>query len=393
VKMKRIFSYTLFSVFLLITLSGTVSCAWNDNPAAVRTSAVRKMMKHQQKIRIAVAGPWSEHLNLQLEGLEMARDELNAGGGVLGAQIELIPFDDKNNVAEGQKVAYAIANDKTIFAVVGHSSSGVSVMNSLIYQYYGLLMFSPLSTSRELTHQGLSMVFRNIPTDDTFGTEAAKFCSVNGWNKVLVYYLNTSYGESLANAFELQCSNSGVTVQDRESYESSYVARDYAGQMKKWQKNYSFDAIFLAGLMPQAGDIVCEIRKAGITLPIIGGDTFDVPMLFKTAGKDATDVYAVTNFDLNSTWPAFVVFKKAFFEKYKTEIDQGAFQGYDALMVLAEGIKQAGKLDVSAVAASLRKIGEWKGTAGPYKFDENGDIPGKKVVIKQAVGDTFIKVQ
>lgn len=383
---------------ILIALAALVplcaSCVKSDDPALRRQIAAERLLKRHHRIKIAVAGPWAQKRNLLLEGLELARDELNASGGVLGAQIEIVPFDDNSNRDTGGRAAYQIANDEEICAVIGHSASSVSVSNSLIYHYYGLLMFSPLSTSRGLTQQGLPLVFRNIPDDDTIGTQAAQFCEKSSWRRVMIYYLNNSYGEGLANAFELQCGENGIAIPDRASYESVYGVRDYSELAKSWKENYSFDAVFIAGSMPQAGEIVSIFRANGISEPIIGGDAFDVPMFFHIAGNDEEEaVYTVTNFDGESENPAFASFRTAFIARYGHELDQAAFQGYDALMVLAKAMEAARSVRGADIAAALKEAELWNEAAGPYRFDEKGNVAGRTLCVKKTDGGAFRAVE
>ena len=139
-------------------------------------------------------------------------------------------------------------------------------------------MFSPYSTNPALTKQGLPYVFRNIPDDDATAKKAAQFCEKMGWHRILVYYLNTSYGTGLANAFELQSGN----VLDRVSYEAAYGKAEHAAVAQNWKENYEFDAIFIAGLWPDTADIVSVFRENGIDVPFIDGGEFDDPDFFRT---------------------------------------------------------------------------------------------------------------
>ena len=368
----------------------SISCARSDNPAQRRAEIAGN---NRGDIKIAITSPWSQNRNLLREGIELAAKEINSSGGLLGRRIALVPVDDENDVGVGQKAAYKIASDEEIVAVIGHSSSAISVPNSLLYHYYGILMLSPLSTNPRLTTQGFDKVFRNIPTDEIFGKEAANFCADKGWSKVLVYYLDNSYGESLANAFELQCNKVDLNVEDRESYKADYGVSDYEELASFWKRNYEFDAVYMAGIMPQAGEIISVFRQIGIDVPIIGGDAFDHPLLLKTAGKYSNDVYAVTIYDAQSEWKPFKLFKKDFLDAYGKPADQAALQGYDALEVLAAGIKAAGSTVPAKIAAGLRSIDRWEGPAGPYRFDENGDVVGKGVVVKKMDDGHFVKVR
>ncbi len=379
-----------FAIAVPVLCLSFAGCVRSDDPAEQRAYFATR---NNRTLKIAAAAPWSQKRNLLWQGLELALEEVNQAGGLLGRQVELLPFDDDSDVGQGQEKAYEIASVKDIVAVIGHSASAVSVPNSILYHYYGILMLSPLSTSVQLTAQGLDMVFRNIPSDDTFGMEAANFCRKSGWNKVLIYYQDNNYGSSQANVFEQQCAALDIEVADRSSYDGSTGRKEYAEMASFWMRNYDFDAVYIAGVMPQAGEIVAAFRQHGIIEPIIGGDAFDHPLLLSTAKEYAENVYAVTIYDDQSTYPPLMEFRKKFNDRYGREVDQAALQGYDALKILAEGIRLADSVEPEMIAAGLRSIEKWEGPAGPYAFSADGDIVGKAVVVKRVQGGRFVKAE
>ncbi|MBR5672381.1 MAG: ABC transporter substrate-binding protein, partial [Spirochaetales bacterium] len=309
----------LFALILILAL--LASCARSDNNGYKRNKATERLLKKEHRIKIAAAGPWESRYNLLKEGLDLALDEVNAAGGVLGAQVELIPFDDQNMLFTGGLAAYEVVSDPQICAVIGHSSSSISISNSLIYHFYGLLMFSPYSTNPVLTKQGLPYVFRNIPDDEATARKAAQFCEKMGWHRILVYYLNSAYGTGLANAFEIQSGN----VLDRVSYENSYTKAQHTAVAQNWLDNYKFDAVFVAGLWPNTAGVVAAFRESGINVPIIDGGEFDDPAFFQTSGTiNEENLYTVTPYSEKSEKPAFNAFKSAFRAKYGMEPDIAA---------------------------------------------------------------------
>lgn len=373
----------LFALILILAL--LASCVRSDNNEYKRNKAAERLLKKEHRIKIAAAGPWESRYNLLKEGIDLALEEVNGAGGVLGAQIELIPFEDQNMLFTGGLTAYQLVSDPQICAVIGHSSSSISISNSLIYHFYGLLMFSPYSTNPLLTKQGLPYVFRNIPDDDATAHKAAQFCEKMGWNKILVYYLNSSYGTGLANAFEIQSGN----VLDRVSYETSYTKAAHTTVAQNWINNYEFDAIFLAGLWPNTADVVAAFREAGINVPIIDGGEFDDPAFFQTAGtRNEENIYTVSPYNENSEKPAYIAFKNAFRAKYGKEPDIAALQGYDALKVLTKAIGNAKSVKASDIAKALRAE-RWNEGAGPYRFDENGNITNYTLHVKKPQNRAF----
>ena len=377
----------LFALILILAL--LASCVRSDNNDYKRNKATERLLKKEHRIKIAAAGPWESRYNLLKEGLDLALDEVNAAGGVLGAQVELIPFDDQNMLFTGGLAAYEVVSDPQICAVIGHSSSSISISNSLIYHFYGLLMFSPYSTNPVLTKQGLPYVFRNIPDDEATARKAAQFSEKMGWHRILVYYLNSAYGTGLANAFEIQSGN----VLDRVSYENSYTKAQHTAVAQNWLDNYKFDAVFVAGLWPNTAGVVAAFRESGINVPIIDGGEFDDPAFFQTPGtRNEENLYTVTPYDENSDKPAFKAFKSAFIAKYGKEPDIAALHGYDALKVLVKAIGNAKSVRASDIAKALRAE-RWNEGAGPYRFDDTGNIINYTLYVKKPHNKVFEVVE
>ena len=341
--MKRNIKNILTLCAALLELSLCLSCK-SDKPALKREKVTTKLFHKEKIIRIACANGWENNDTLQWEGLQFACHEINSSGGVDGAKIELIQFDDHDTEKEGLYAAYDISNRYDIAAVIGHTISGIAVESSKVYQYYGVLMFSPMATATKLTNQGFPYVFRNIPRAAAFAKAASNFCKEKGWNRMIIYYLDTPYGEDISNAFE-------------------------------------FDAVFLAGDMPQLENVIKTMRENGMDKPILGPDTFDHPGLEKwIMENNIRDIYAVTSFGRNASSDAYTKFKNDFSRIYGKSPAQQAVQGYESLKILTGAMEKAHSVKAKDVAAELRK-NTWTGLNGKYYFNKRGDIIGTNIFV------------
>jgi len=365
----------------------------NDDAAVVRQRKVMEKYADDKIIKLGIASSWEKNVTDAEKAVLLAAKEVNAAGGVAGAKIELIKADDKADVAQGTRVAYKLADDKEIFGVLGHAYSDVSTQASLVYNYYGMMMFSPISSSSSLTRQKNSTIFRNVPADSKFGKAASDFCLKNNWNNIAIIYLDVPFSQNIANAFELECGANSVTVATRDSFTLSQTESEYINLFKKWKNNYKFDAIFVIGNMPQIKEIINYIRATGINQPIIGSDSFDDPRFEEIFGNsESGKMYAVTSFNNESTNPKYAEFVEKFEKAYGHKPDQEGVQWYDAFMVLTSAIDKAGKPDVKEVTKVLRS-NTWNEAAGPYSFDDYGNINGKPLVIKAMVDGKYQAVK
>ena len=355
-----------------------VSCSLSENPIQDRAKKARKA---GGDIIIGAAAPWDACQQLW-QGIEMAVDEINAGGGILGRKIQVIQADDKASVSEGQIVAQEFAENMDMVAVIGHYNSYVSNRLSILYEYYGLLMMTPLSTSPKLTSQGFKRIFRSVPDDEMFGTELALFCQRQGYRQMAIYQRKDDYGEGLANAFEKQCTDSGIAIADRLAYDFFSGERHFEEDLAYWLDNFSFDAIFLAGIVPEAAVFIEKARKMGITVPIIGGDGLDSPQLIEIAGQAAEGTFVGSVFHPDDPRGEVQAFVRTYRNRYGAEPDVQAAQGYDAIKVLAQAMTNAESTVPDKMADALRATKNFTGVTGLYSFDEKGNLTGRTISVK-----------
>ncbi|MGE4267242.1 MAG: ABC transporter substrate-binding protein [Deferribacterales bacterium] len=385
--LKRAIRYAvLIAVCITVSLL-SFSCGSGDTPAKQRAA---KAEKAKGDIIIGAAGPWSEKRNLLMQGISLSTDRINASGGLLnGRKIKVVWGDDKRTAEQGQLIAQEFSENTDMVAVIGHSNSFISIPASIMYQYNGLLMLSPLSTNPKLTSQGYGLVFRNIPNDAGFGRGIAEYCKKHGIDDILIYQIRDDFGQGQSNAFEIKAEELGLKILDRQSYDSTINTEQIRQDILYWKNNYRFRAIVLIGIMPKAAEIISEIRKLGIDVPILGGDALDHPMLTQIAGKYAEGVYAASVFHPDADYPAVKSFSAEFIKKYGKKPDIGAAQGFDAVNVLAEGIRQANTTVPSKVADALHNLKNYKGLTGQYSFDKKGDPTGRPIMVKVMHNGSF----
>lgn len=319
--------------------------------------------------------------NLFLEGVNMALEEINREGGVLGRQIVALNYDDKASLKQGKKIAKEISENPDVIAVVGHSYSGIAIPVSVTYEKHGILFLSPGATSRLFTLYGKGLTFRNIPSDEIMGERMADFCLSQGFKKMVIIYERESIGKMLSEFFYKRATDIGIEIVTRTSYFRWQTS--FSGMISRIKKKHEFDAVFLAGLFEYAPKVIKDARNLGIKVPIITSANMDSPQLFTVAGDASEGVIVPTVF--NPDYPSRKTreFVKKFESKFGVAPDVRAAQGYDAIRVLAYAIEEGYSTVPAAVASSLQIIDNWKGVTGSYSFTFNGDITGKSIFFKE----------
>jgi len=338
-------------------------------------------------IAIGVGWPLASRNEGFAEGVELAAEEINAGGGVLGRKLRIVSYDDKGTATEGMAAANKLAADPNVVAVIGHRGSSVSIPASAIYEKAGIVMLTPGSTSPKLTESGYRYVFRMIPSDKLIGSRMAEYAASKGYKRVAILYADDEYGRGLANAFEDGGKERGIDTIDRRTGYSDLT--ELARLVREW-KALSVDAVFVADVMPAGANAVADLSQAGSALPVLGGDGLDSAEFFRIAGAAAENAVVASIFNPEDKRPEVAAFLSEYEEKYGEPPGKWAAQGYDSVRLLANAIARAGSARPDDIAQALRTTKNWIGATGSHTFDDSGELTDKPIVLKTAHNGRFL---
>ncbi|MCJ7593448.1 MAG: ABC transporter substrate-binding protein, partial [Desulfobacterales bacterium] len=353
------------------------------------------LKSHKQRVRfaekgqgyVAVAVVWPKESNLLfLKGVELAVEEVNREGGVLHRELRPIFFDEDADLGKEFNTKKVTANPR-IVAVIGHRHSNVAISASIGYQYSGLIFLAPSATSPVLASHGFRLLFRTIPNDLRYGERVAQYAHRMGYKDILVLDNNTVYGKGLAEIFYSKASDLGLNIVTHKAF---FQWQDNFRPLIDMVDELPFDAVFVGAVLPQAAILIKQFREMGVTVPFLGGDGLDDPTLIKIAGEAANGVVAPTPFNIHSSDPAFLNFKKAFQKKYQEAPDSLAAVGYDTMKLLAHVMNRANTTRPRVDASILRHEFNWKGSLGTYSFDQKGELTERDIFFTTVRGGRFV---
>lgn len=373
----------IFFVALLLT-----ACSAWDDPKGARA---QRAASAGGDIVIGAVWPWDGAKGRLWDGVELAVEEINAAGGVLNRKIRIVKENDESSLAKGRLIAQKFAENPDMVAVIGHLNSYIALPASTTYQSAGLVYLTPGATNYQINSQGYDLVFRSIPSNRSFGPRMAEYSASKGYRRVAIYYVKDKNSQDMANFFEQRARELNLTVVDRRSFMRG--TQDFSGVIQNWKDLYQFDALFLAADMPEGGHFIAQARKMGLRIPIIGDDMLDTHRMMEIAGNAAEGVAVPETFVHDENWPTYRHFNEAFIKKYKRQSHTDAAYGYDAVHLLAQAIRRANSSVPERIAKALHATRQWPGATGEFTFDDNGDIPNKKIGIKVVRGDKFKTVQ
>ncbi|MBV9464089.1 MAG: branched-chain amino acid ABC transporter substrate-binding protein, partial [Verrucomicrobiae bacterium] len=203
------------------------------------------------------------------DGAQIAIDEWNAKGGVLGKKVDPVSRDDEGKPNQAVAVAQELIAEGVV-AVIGHFNSGCTIPASEIYNQNHILQITPASTNPQVTERGFKTIFRNCGRDDQQGVVAAHYAKEKlGLTKIAVLHNKTPYGQGLAEEVRKTFTAIGGQVP---------VFQGVGGEEMDFRANVSnikssgAQAIFWGGMYGQAGPLFVQLRQAGLTIPFLSGD-------------------------------------------------------------------------------------------------------------------------
>lgn len=325
-------------------------------------------------VPVPLSGSYSRAGKDILNGAQLAADDINAKGGVLGKKIELVSEDDKCDADAAAQAAQVLVQ-KGVVAVAGGYCSSAALPELRVLHGAGIAFVMDASTNPALTEKGWSEAFRTIGRDDEQGPFAAKLMKeVLHAKSVAVVNDNTTYSKGLA--------ENTVQALNKEGLEVVYDDAVTPGQMDYADvaKNVGAlkpDVLYYTGYYPEAALIVKDVRQ--LKLPIkymMGGDGTTDPTLIRAAGSSAKGMICTT-----APLPQFLMSPKArrFVAEYKKAYGPDAVPGpysiyeYDAVAVTAKAIAAANSTKSADIVAALHKVSGFMGATGDITFNEKGD--------------------
>ncbi|MCQ2596499.1 MAG: ABC transporter substrate-binding protein [Treponema sp.] len=315
------------------------------------------------------------------KGIDLAIEEINAAGGVLGQNLVLISEDDEGNPDKTVNAFTKLTTKNKVKLVIGSLTSGCTKAITTRAQASKIIQIAPAATAADITDAG-NYIFRTCFIDPFQGTVGGKFSAENLGckNAAILYDIGNDYSVGLTDNFVAAFEKAGGKIVAKESYATN--DKDFNAQITKI-KNANPDVVYLPDYYGTVALIAKQLRAQGINTPIVGADGWDG--LHENAGDEVLNGFYSNHYAADSTDPAVVKYVTNFKAKYGTEPNSFAALGYDSVYLLKDAIETAGGAkDVAKVRAAL-EAADGSYVTGNLKFDS------KRNPIKSAVMVEMIK--
>jgi branched-chain amino acid transport system substrate-binding protein len=339
-------------------------------PTPVPATAIPATAPTNEKLRVAVLAPLSgvvpEFGASMRNGVQMAVDEWNAQGGVLGRIIEPVFFDSQCSADPALQAAKQVA-DQGFHYILGEVCSSASIPISEIAEANGIVQISPTATDPDVTLNPdgslKTYVFRAAFIDTFQGQVMASFALQQGYRTAFVMYdQGNPYSLGLAEYFEAAFVEAGGTLVGKETYVGSDT--DFSAILAEVAKSKA-EVLFLPDYYHIANQVGAQAKEKGLSVVLLGGDGWDSSALDLAALEGG---FFSTHFDPFATQPAVQDWVARYQAKYQASADAIAALSYDAANLLLTAIAQAGVDDPQVVKDVLAGI-SFPAVSGDITFD------------------------
>ena len=318
-----------------------------------------------------ITGPASKYGAHQ--AAEIAVEDVNAAGGILGRPLKLIMEDGKCEAVAAVTAMNKLINIDGVKYVLGGHCPPESVNIAGIAERNKIIQLSSISTSPSLTNAG-DYVFRTSPVNTRQCVLMAEYALKNGKQKKFgMIFEETPYALPIAEVFGEEIKRRGGEVISSDSFVPGNT--DFRSMLIKLRGRHADGVLIAVQAQDTAYIIVRQLHELGLKIQVYGNEVAGNAI---TAHPEAAALFEGMIFgepEFNQDDPALKDFIAKFNARFgTTELPYGFWtaESYDGVRLLAKVINECGD-DVEAVKKCLYGVNNYKGISGKISINENGD--------------------
>lgn len=314
-------------------------------------------------------------------GVNIALEEVNAAGGLLGQQVRAVAEDTRGDSNEAASAVTRLIDREHVCGVIGEVASSLSLAGGRICQRRGIPMISPSSTNPAVTQIG-DNVFRVCFLDPFQGEVMARFAknSLHVSRVAIFKDQGSAYSTGLADAFRRSFTALGGQVVDEQAYRESDT--HFSAQISSMLARQP-EALFVPGYYAQLALIAREVRGAGFQGRMLGGDGWSSNTLTQNDDdKLVGDFYSEGFAPEGATTPVAQRFVQKYREKNRVEPNGLAALGYDAALVMFDAIRRANSAEPARIKAALATTRGVQGATGTITLNAQRDAVKSAVILE-----------
>ncbi len=290
-------------------------------------------------LKLGVIGPFSgpsSDFGLQmLNGIQLAVEQINAGGGYLGKPLSLVVKDDQGNPDVGLKASQELVSEG-ITATIGFCNTGVAAKSLDVFQNAQMPLIIPCATGTPLTAKypgPSSYIFRSSARDAIQAPFVVDHILGKGWNKVAIFADTTGYGEAGLKDVEAALAAKGLKAVHVARF--ALGVKDLSDELGA-AKAAGANVIFSYTVGSENAVIALGRKDMKWQVPQVGAWTLSFPFFIQGAKDAAEGALMAQTFIAEPSNERRASFLSAYKRKYNQPlaVPVAAAQGYDAAYLL-----------------------------------------------------------
>ncbi len=307
------------------------------------------------------------------DGALLAVDRINSGGGVNGQPIELVIRDDLGTSDGAVAADGDLINNEGLFVIIGHMTSNTMMAAWPQFKDSGVIFLSPTVSTPQLSGMKDDF-FRLIVVNSLMAEKLADYAANDlGLKRVAIFYDtdNASFTETYRDGFSRKFTANGGSIVLSYAF-SSAAEPDFKSTLFEL-KSQAPDGLFVIASAADTALIAQQAELEGLNVQLLASNWALTNDLIENGGRAVEGILSVVSHNENGDLPSYVEFANSFHARFERQPTFAAGYGYEAVMVLAEALKQTdGKRD--GLDEALLKTKNFHGVFGDISFDAFGDV-------------------
>jgi len=370
---NKILAKTICFLFLAVIIFTVNSCSARSSREFITIGAL-----------LPLSGEDSDEGFRALNGMYIAKKQINENGGILGKKLDIIVLNDRGD-EEYIVQQYNKLKEKGVAAIIGSSYSSVTIALAKAAEKDGIPVISPTASSPEVT-KGRKNVFRAIFIDDYQAEVMAYFArnSLKARTAVVFKNKNNDNFNHIVDVFEESFKERGGSIMAAETYSTW---NDFPGILRKYVNNPP-DVIFCPEDYVPAAKLANTAYASGlVNTPILGSDAWDGLLTYINNPDTMKNVYYSAPFSFDDQDEKVVQFVREYFDCFSQMPLSGSATAYTCVYILTEAIKKAKGTDKDAFVTAIKE-NIIDSITGHIQFDEDNN-PHTNVYIIHLKGGEY----
>jgi branched-chain amino acid transport system substrate-binding protein len=319
-------------------------------------------------LAITQTGPYSPPALFELRGYELAVDQINKAGGLLGRPVAIVKYDDQGNPSTAvQLYQKLLTDDKVDLLVSPYQTDLVAAVAPIVNR---AKMVMPSLAANVENYQGkYPYLVQSITQTPRYMQPVIELAAASGYKTVSLLIQNTQFPQQLARGIEEIAKAKGMQVVFKESYAPSTT--DFSALVLKAGEPKP-DVIIGATYLADAQGIVRAAKAQNVQAKMFAFSIGPVePEFYRGLGTAGETIFGATLYFKSLKTAGNTEFVKAFREKFNLDPTYHAAVAYASMKIFGDVVNKVGSLDQDKIREEFLKV-KTQTVVGSYELNENG---------------------